>query len=118
MAALATRSAQLGGDDPAPLFRESIGRLHALGLKAFTGWALIGLAGWWADHEQIEPAAHVIGFLDANEPGGNQTYAAVRNQASDTVQRAPNAGPWISAGGRMTRDEIVVYCLERLSPRR
>lgn len=54
--------------------------------------------------------------MDANEPGGNQTYASVRIQASDAVQHAPGAGAWIIAGARMSRDEIVAYCLDRLGP--
>jgi tetratricopeptide (TPR) repeat protein len=114
LAALAIRSADVSGSDPRPLFREAISGLHGLGVPSYSTWAITGLAGWWAGSGRVEQAAHLIGFLDAKDPGGNQTYADVRSRAATLVRQDPRAAVWEASGATMTRDEIVDYSLRHL----
>jgi hypothetical protein len=62
-------------------------------------------------------AAHVVGFLDGNDPGGNQTYADVRAEATEAVQQHADAVAWRAAGHAMSRHEIIAYSLRHLDDR-
>ena len=114
LAALAIRSPAITGEDPAGLYVEAITRLHALHAGSYLSWAFTGLADWWAHNGRVHDAATIIGYLDQNYPGGNQTYADVRESATRAVDAEPEATAWREAGARLETDEIVAYCLDRL----
>ena len=78
LAVLAIRSPDLGEGDQSVLFREALERLRwnavefVPGLGAHRSRSLVVPARHCPDRAA---AARVVGFLDVNDPGGNQTYA-------------------------------------------
>ena len=117
LAMLATQSPFVSGDEPADTFYMAIDRLDAINARGFLSWAFTGLAHWWATIGNIDHAARIVGFLDANDAGGNQTVADLRGHATELVDAQPDTAEARAEGAAMTCDEIVRYCLDRLESR-
>jgi len=67
----------------------------------------------WAAADQIEPAATLIGHLDAHEHHV-PTLTTRRGRAAATVREHSQAATWMEHDASLQRDEIVRYALDRL----
>ena len=115
LATLVNRAVTVTDEGSARFVSDALRRLRALGVAApHTYWALTGLAALWADSGHLDDAAVIVGFLDGNDPGGNESIADVRERVTALVDARPDTQQLRAGGAAMARDEIVVWCIERL----
>lgn len=117
LALRAIRAPAVGEDEPMQIalrFASVLTHLHQVGMHSFEMWTLAGLAAWWASQEKLELAAHVVGFLDADDPRGNAMVADLRAAATNAVDSEPGATTWRDRGAHMNLDGIVAYSIENL----
>jgi predicted ATPase/class 3 adenylate cyclase len=114
LAFLTIRAPAAGVADPGALFRDALGRLQRFRLVSYQHWTLTALADWWAGTGQREEAAQILGYLDRNDAGGNQSVADMRARAAAVVDADPRAAAWRKRGAELTRDGLVNTCIERL----
>jgi hypothetical protein len=101
-----------GADDPVHTLCEAIkdayrdrSWMHVWGIVA-------ALAVWWVTHDQPEPAAVTVGYLDAHHIShvfGHDHVDAARAALSENA----DSGPWLAYGAGLDRDQMVAYVLDR-----
>jgi hypothetical protein len=109
---LLAQVAMLGGlDDPVPLVREAIEAAHRQRLWWDLSPTIRMLARWWIGHGQAEPAAVVVGYLDAHGLAAAPSRGVLQQLRAD-----PAAQQGLAQGAQLDRDELVAHILAHLSP--
>ena len=112
---MAVRADQADWEDPGAIFRDTLGRLYANKVWSRTWMLGGGLAEWWASTGRINGAAVLVGFLDRHDPDPVVLVAEQRVRARSIVDAHTESSQLLAEGAAMSRDEIVAYCLDRLS---
>jgi hypothetical protein len=101
----------LGGvDDPVHTLCEAIKDARRDGSWIYVWGILAALAVWWVTHDQPEPAAVTVGYLDAHHISqvyGNDHLNSARAALTDHA----DSGPWLAHGAGLDRDQLVAYVL-------
>jgi hypothetical protein len=75
------------------------------------------VAIYWAFSGTLEPAAVVLGHLEAHDRHHpNPRIRRDRARARDLVRRLPDAENHLARGNAMTREQLLAYVLEQLAP--
>jgi len=111
--ALALAAGITGSADAVTLYRDALTRFQAARDWMNLSAAIEQLAIYWFRTNDLEPAAVVLGYLDAS--GTRYAPVARRRLQAVTAIRAASAGElWMARGGQMTREVVVDFTLDRL----
>jgi hypothetical protein len=111
--ALALAAGITGSADAVTLYRDALTRFQAARDWMNLSVAIEQLAIYWFRTNDLEPAAVVLGYLDAS--GTRYAPVARRRLQAVTAIRAASAGElWMARGGQMTREAVVDFTLDRL----
>ena len=78
-------------------------------------WPVVEAAAlYWARTGQAEPAAVLLGHLEANHIH-YATFVDERAQALATLRARRDAEEWLAHGAALERDQLVAYALSHLA---
>jgi predicted ATPase/class 3 adenylate cyclase len=77
--------------------------------------AIEALAIHWTETGRTEPAATLLGFLEARKDLRSVAFLGRRQDAVAALRESPEAHPWMAQGAALDRDQLVDYALDQLA---
>ena len=107
-------AATTDSDDAEPALRDAITRLVA-GRNWLGVWLVVEAAAlYWARMGRVEPAAVLLGHLEANHIQA-ATFVDEHAQIITTLVARGDAQEWLTYGATLERDQLVAYALSHLA---
>jgi hypothetical protein len=111
---LAMLAAMIDSDDANPSFHDALTRLLATRTWALVWVVMEALALYWARVGRDEPAAVLLGHLEANHIRYAQ-FVEQRRDAVAALRDRSDAEDHLARGAALERDQLVAYALDQLA---